>query len=366
MALANSYTAAANSPATQQLGANQGNREDLRDVLTILEPEATPVTSAIKKGPGPKATQVEVLVDELSDPVVASVEEGEDYGRAGTSVTPNVSTFDNKSAARGRLTNSIHISSRTFGVTDIQSLTETAGTQGAGEFAYGKAKSVREIKRDIEAVICGSQNKDTGGPSYATRGLFNWIDSEGPADVDPKYRTPADSIHHGGAAASPATAATYDEEGALTEAKLAGLLQSMFTVRSEKKTYMGVFSPKIVDDIDQFTRTNPNATNSRYVVNDNASSKTINMEVKVFNTSFGTVNIVPSTFLNVTASPYAYDDDAGLLLDMDLLELQFMDPVHTVELEDAGGGRRGYTKAIYSLCMKNPRGFGKVIAGDDA
>jgi len=76
------------------------------------------------------------------------------------------------------------------------------------------------------------------------------------------------------------------------------------------------------------------------------------------------VNVVPSTFLNVMASPYAYDDDAGLILDMSLLEMQFMDPIHSVELEDQGGGRRGYTKAIYALCCKNPRGFGKILEGD--
>ena len=349
MALADSYTVAAESPATQNLGASLGNREDLRDVLTILEPEATPVTSAIKKGPGPKATLVEVLVDELSDPAVASVDEGEDYGRWGSSVTPSVTDFDDKSAARGRLTNNIHISSRTYGVTDVQTLTDTAGTQGAGEFAFGKAKSVREIKRDIEAVICGGQNKSASSASYTTRGLFHWIDSTGPSDVHSKYRTPAASINDG---------------TALTESILAGVLQSMFEVRSEKKTYMGVLSPNIVDIVDQFTRTNADTTNVRYNVNENASSKTINMEVKVFNTSFGTVNIVPSTFLNVTASPYAADDDAGLLLDMGLLELQFMDPIHSVELEDQGGGRRGYTKAIYALCMKNPRGFGKLVDAD--
>ena len=361
MALADSYTlAAAESPATQNLGASMGNREDLRDVLTILEPEATPVTSTIKKGPGPKATLVEVLVDELSDPVVSSVDEGKDYGRAGSTTSPATdlgeTNFDDKSAARGRMTNSIHISSRTFGVTDVQSLTDTAGTQGAGEFAFGKAKSVREIKRDIEAVICGSQDKDSGGPSFTTRGLFDWIDSAGPGDVHSKSPTPAASIYDG-SSGSPAL-------GAITESRLADVLQSMFEVRSEKKTYMGVLSPNIVSIVDNFTRTDASATAQRYNVNDNASSKTINMEVKVFNTSFGTVNVVPSTFLNVTPSPYAYDPDAGLILDMGLLELQFMDPIHSVELEDQGGGRRGYTKAIYSLCVKNPRRFGKIVAGD--
>ena len=355
MALADTYTlAAAESPATQNLGASMGNREDLRDVLTILEPEATPVTSTIKKGPGPKATLVEVLVDELSDPVVSSVEEGKDYSRFTTTLAPDPVNFEDKSAARGRMTNSIHISSRAYGVTDVQSLTDTAGTQGAGEFAFGKAKSVREIKRDIEAVICGGQDKDSGGPSFKTRGLFNWIDSTGPSDVHSKYRTPAASIFTG----------TTSPSAALTESGLADVLQSMFEVRSEKKTYMGVLSPNVVSIVDNFTRTGGDSTDARYMVNDNATSKAINMEVKVFNTSFGTVNVVPSTFLNVTASPYAYDDDAGLILDMGLLELQFMDPVHSVELEDQGGGRRGYTKAIYSLCVKNPRGFGKILEGD--
>ena len=356
MALADSYTTVASSPATQNLGASMGNREDLRDVLTILEPEATPVTSTIKKGPGPKATLVEVLVDVLSDPVIASVEEGKDYSRYTTTLVPDPVNFEDKSAARGRMTNSIHISSRSYGVTDVQSLTDTAGTQGAGEFAFGKAKSVREIKRDIEAVICGGQDKDSSGPGFQTRGLFNWIKSDGPADVHAKYRTPAASIYDG-SSGSPAI-------GALTESGFADVLQSMFEVRSEKKTYMGVLSPNIVSIVDNFTRTDASASKQRYNVNDNASSKTINMEVKVFNTSFGTVNVVPSTFLNVTASPYAYDDDAGLILDMSLLEMQFMDPIHSVELEDQGGGRRGYTKAIYSLCCKNPRGFGKIVVGD--
>ena len=354
MALADSYTVAAESPATQNLGASLGNREDLRDVLTILEAEATPVTSTIKKGPGPKATLVEVLVDELSDPVVASVDEGKDYSRTTSALTPDPVNFEDKSAARGRMTNSIHISSRSYGVTDVQSLTDTAGTQGAGEFAFGKAKSVREIKRDIESVICGGQDKDSGGPSFATRGLFSWIASAGPSDVHSKYRTPAASIFTG--ATSPSSA--------LTESKFADVLQSMFEVRSEKKTYMGVLSPNIVSIVDNFTRTGGDSTDARYMVNDNATSKAINLEVKVFNTSFGTVNVVPSTFLNVTASPFAYDNDAGLILDMSLLELQFMDPIHSVELEDQGGGRRGYTKAIYALCCKNPRGFGKILEGD--
>ena len=78
MAVANSYS----SP-----GTTGGNREDLRDVLTILEPEQTPVVSAMKKGPGPKSTYTEVLADELDSPSIDGQPEGRD-----------INSFSNKSS----------------------------------------------------------------------------------------------------------------------------------------------------------------------------------------------------------------------------------------------------------------------------
>ena len=71
MASANSYA----SPST-----TGGNREDLRDVLTILEPEQTPVVSAMRKGPGPRGTFTEVLADELAAPSTDGQPEGKDIG----------------------------------------------------------------------------------------------------------------------------------------------------------------------------------------------------------------------------------------------------------------------------------------------
>ena len=45
-------------------GTTGGNREDLRDVLTILEPEQTPVVSAMRKGQKTGGTSTELLADE--------------------------------------------------------------------------------------------------------------------------------------------------------------------------------------------------------------------------------------------------------------------------------------------------------------
>ena len=327
-------------------GDTGGNREDLRNVLTVLEPEETPVVSSMKKGPGPNATFVEVLANTLDSVKRTGIPEGSD-----------VVSFDNKATKRARFGNYIHISRRTFGVTDVQQLVDTAAVDS--EYDYGKRKAVQELKRDIEAVVCGGQDRTSGDQDtpWATRGLFDWIDSAGPSDVPSSFRTPAAQIHNG---------------ATITEVVLNGMLQSLFEVHGNKKSYLAVFSPELIELVDYFTRTENSAaqytgasgaTTGRFKVNDNNSSKTISMEVKTFNSSFGKLALAPSVFLNTDANG-TFDDDAGLILDQSLLELQTMDALHTVDMTDEGGGKRGYCKAIYSLCCKSPRGLGKLTAAD--
>ena len=327
-------------------GDTGGNREDLRNVLTVLEPEETPVVSSMKKGPGPNATFVEVLADTLDSVNRTGIPEGQD-----------VTSFDNKATKRARFGNYIHISRRSFGVTDVQQLVDTAAVDS--EYDYGKRKAVQELKRDIEAVVCGGQDRTSGDQdtAWATRGLFDWIDSAGPSDVPSSFRTPAAQVHNG---------------SVITEVGLNAILQSLFEVHGTKKSYMAVFSPELIELVDYFTRTEAavanytgatSATTGRFKVNDNNSSKTISMEVKTFNSSFGKLALIPSVFLNTDANG-TFDDDAGLILDQSLLELQTMDSLHTVDMTDEGGGKRGYCKAIYSLCCKSPRGLAKLTAAD--
>ena len=70
-----------------------GNREDLTDVLTILEPESTPFVSMAKKAAA-SGTFFEVQVDDLAVASFDGVNEGED-----------VTSFDNKAANRARIGN---------------------------------------------------------------------------------------------------------------------------------------------------------------------------------------------------------------------------------------------------------------------
>jgi len=336
---------------TSTTGPSKANREELADFISIIEPEVTPVTSAISKG-STKSVFTEWLCEDLSPAKVASTAEGSDS-----------SSWFNKVENRARLGNYINISKREFGVSDVQQLVDQAGIDS--EIDHAKSKSVRELKRDIEAVVCGAQDRSTGGSgAYASRGLYDWIDDSGPTDVPTMYRTATASIADGNAGGS----------SDMTEAQLNATLQSLFTDCGEKKTYMGVMSPTVVDIIDNFTRVE-SATTSRYKVNEAAGSKTINLEVKTFNSSFGIINMIPSVFLGGTNSgaenaaavdtlAFTADADSGLILDTDLLELKFLDPMHTETFEDRGGGPRGHAKAVYTLVVKNPKANGKILDAD--
>mgnify|MGYP003122762335 FL=1 len=84
-----------------------GNREDLTDVLTILEPESTPFVSMAKKAAA-SGTFFEVQVDDLAVASFDGVNEGED-----------VTSFDNKAANRARIGNYVQKFRRSYAVSDI-------------------------------------------------------------------------------------------------------------------------------------------------------------------------------------------------------------------------------------------------------
>ncbi len=84
-----------------------GNREDLTDILTILEPEACPLTSLASKKKA-TGTYFEWQVDDLSTASFDGVSEGED-----------VTSFSNQSANRTLLSNYVHNFRRIFLVSFI-------------------------------------------------------------------------------------------------------------------------------------------------------------------------------------------------------------------------------------------------------
>ena len=137
MAFSNTYD-------TTNPGSGVSNREDLTDVLTILAPEETPILSSANKQKA-SATFVEWTVDSLATPSTSGIREGAD-----------VSTFTDQFASRARLGNYIQKFRRDYQVSDLQ---EAVDSVGPAKIAQAEAKSIRELKRDIEATLAGTQDR---------------------------------------------------------------------------------------------------------------------------------------------------------------------------------------------------------------
>ena len=335
-----------------------GNREDLRDILTILEPEETPFTSTVSKGDGPSATFIEVLADTLRKPRISGTREGQDAGKG-----------NNKVSKRTRFGSYVHRVQDEFGVTDVQQAVSKRGGTAAVDNEYGnsKAKALREVKRDIEAVCCGSQEMQGGSDAdMQTRGLFTWIQDTAqtlnavPADFrPPAVRALAGWAENNVGAATILSGVT--QVGDMTEPMFVAILRNLQKIHGGKQEYTVLSGDAITQTVDNFTRVNTSTTNARYQVQQDAASHEITLSVSVFDSTFGRANIVPTQFNNVSASTGLGDANVAYVLKMNLWQMMFLENLHSVDQEENAGGMSGYVKAMFALIGLNPKGNGKIF-----
>ncbi len=308
-----------------------GNREDLTSVISTLEPEATPFVSMIKKGKA-TGTFFEYQVDKLNSPEFGGVEEGED-----------VTAFKNQSADRARLGSYVQKFRDTFMVSDLQEMVDTAGV--ASEFANAESKAVRNIKRSIESAFCSSQDRqaDAGaGAPYKTRGMLKWLGVGGqPSDIPAFAQNVAN-----------------DTTGTQTEATFNSVLQELYEANGMPGGQLTLLAgPSLKKEISNFSRQLA-ATNGTYTVNQDADSKKITLTVNVYEGDFGNVAIVPSLFINRTSGSDTVDADAGLLIDPEYVSMMSLKAESVTELENQGGGRRGFVDVVAGLACLSPKAHG--------
>jgi len=321
---------------TTNPGSAVSNREDLTDVLTILAPEETPVLSSANKQKA-SATFVEWTVDSLSAPVTAGIAEGAD-----------VSTFTDKFAGRARLGNYIQKFRRDYQVSDLQ---EAVDSVGPAKLAQAEAKSIRELKRDIEATLCGTQDRaqeNGAGTAYALRGLGDWIDSAGPSDVPAAFRTPAASI----------VDVTDDD---FAESELNGIISSIFKVTGSSNNLMLVADTALRSDISDFARIGGASGDSVRNVNYSGESGSIKLSVDLYQSDHGIVSVVNA---NPDCMPTQAGQAgmAGYVINPDYYGVHELIPMGSTRLPNQGGGERGYVDCALTLGVYHPGAHGKMTA----
>jgi len=325
-----------NAPAAVTgTGSAISNREDLLDVLTILAPEETPILSSANKERA-SSTFVEWTVDTLDAPQTSGVAEGAD-----------VTAFTDKFSGRARLGNYVQKFRRDYMVSDLQ---EAVDSVGPAKVAQAEAKAIRELKRDVEATLMGTQDfsiENGAGTAYGLRGLGDWIDSDGPSQVPSAFRTPADSIH---------------STGTFTETTLNELITSIYRVTGSTNSLMLVADTALRRVIADFARLDPDGSGAGTSIRDvnyNGDSSTIKLSVELYQSDHGVVSIVN---MNPDCAPDTSNKDTGYIINPDYFGISELIPMGSTRLPNLGGGERGYVDCALTSLVYHPGAHGKITA----
>lgn len=329
MPISNTYQPSAPAAKTGT-GSAVSNREDLSNELSILAPEETPILSLCGKGKA-SATYSEWTVDSLAAPATTGISEGSD-----------VTSFSDKFADRARLGNYIQLMRRDYLVSNLQ---QAVTSVGPANVAQAEAKSMREIKRDIEATIASNNEmtvENGAGTPYGMRGLGKWIDSSAQATnpVPAAYRTPSGSII----------------TSTISESSFNTMIGSIFAKNGEMNSLTLVANVALRQLISNFTRATPASAGVTYHVNQDATSKTITLSVNLYDSDFGIIKIVNG---NPSCMPTG-STNVGYVLNPKYLGFNTLIPMGATRLENQGGGERGFIDVAGTLCVKHPQAHGKI------
>jgi hypothetical protein len=318
-----------NTYDTTSPGSAALNREDLQDAMSMLAPSETPVLSSADKFKC-SATFVEWGVDKLATPSSTAVSEGAD-----------VTDFEDKFESVARLGNYVQKLRRSYRVSDLQQAVSSVGPQ---DIARAEMKAVKELKRDVEKTLLGTQDRaaeNGGGTAYTMRGLGDWIDSSGPADVPAAYRTPSGSIH---------------SSGLFTETILNNLITSIYRVSGVTNSLTLVADTALRRVITEFARMDSSTGPIRQFTAPQGSNL-IKLSVGQYQSDHGIVTIVD---MNPDCAPNTTDKDTGYLVNPEYYAVGELIPLGSTRLPNLGGGERGYVDWTGTLKVSHPGAHGKI------
>jgi hypothetical protein len=329
-----------------------GKREDLADIIAVVDARETVLTSTLKKGKKPANALVEFQVDSYPTVSTAGVVDGTDVSFSGS---------EDFAANRARLGNYIQTFRRTPGVTRLAETVAVVagvnnadpnGTAGSTEFNRAKAKAVVQIKRDVEATLLSANGAqaDNGTVPFKTRGLGKWLSTTADS-VQPQPSSallPSGQVYDS-AINSAQTLANFNEESLRT------LLQTRWSNTGRAANLIMVTGSDIKNSVTDFSRFLPSrsANTSVRFYNTDATDKKVTSTVDFYDGDFGSLELHLSAFVPTTSTAY--------ILDPDYAEIRTHTAPYFQQLPDLGGGPRGIVETILALCVTGPKAHAKIV-----
>lgn len=295
-----------------------GNREDLSDQIYNISPVEVPFQSMIGKT---KATSTlhEWQTDALAAAASNAQLQGDDVSFGAVTAT-------------SRINNRTQILRKEVVIAGTQESVNKAGRKS--EMVYQLQKKSKELKRDLEFVLCSNQAPVTGNSTTAPqlRPLCGF------------YATNA-SRGATGASGTTTTAATDGTQRAITESLLQDVMQNCWAAGGNPT--VALTGPKQKRAISAFTG---GATKF-----DKTEDKTLYAVVDVYVSDFGQLKIIPSRFTRGASS--ATDREVHVL-DLDYWALATLRPTQTVDLAKTGDAEKAMILTEVTLEARNEAASG--------
>lgn len=294
----------------------QANREDLSDAIYNIDPYDTPFMTLAGRRNVSNVTydwQVESL--KAVDPDNAQLE-GFELQRSPSQPTERVS-------------NVCQISKRDATVSGSQDAANPAGKRK--EMAHQMAMRSKELKRDMETILCGEQGRVNGNATTArrTRALESWL------------ATNADRGVGGAAAVTEADAPTDGTQRELTEAMVKGVLQSCYTNGAEpNRMLVGAYNKGITSEFVGRANTRQNIAKER-----------VQATISVYAGDFGTLQIMASRWIRPRTA---------FLLDPGYVRIAYYRRFRQVPLAKIGDADTRMILAEYGLQVDNEAAHGVI------
>lgn len=342
-----------------------GRREEIANLISLVDAKDTPFTSMAKKGSQPQQTLFRWQVDSLPEPKTDGTVDGTDVTNADFE---NYVKTDTKQY-RNELASFIQIFRRQ---TRVSKLTQSSVTNIAGvkdELANNVAKAITMLKRDMEKTFCSanvSQAEKTVSSvvvPYKTRGLDKWLvkaadkdTNENATIVPDEFCLPYD------AADATSTSVVTGNLVDLNEIMVQNVLTSIYKQTGQFKTYDLLGGPLLKRAFTNLvyttkevagTQAAPLTSSSQRNFNRDASDSSYTSSIDLFEGDFGGLRLHPSLFLK--------NHKVGYIIPFDLVEVRYGGNVAEVtNLPDNGGGPARLIEAVAGLVVHNPLAFGKL------
>lgn len=326
----------------QNTYAMVGIREDLTDIVSLIDPQETPFISNIGSGPKPASTKHEWQVQPLAAANKTNFQlEGDD--------TPSAAA----ATGRERLFNYCAISRKVGSVTGTAQEVEVAGIDN--ELDNQKMLKAVELRRDMEVILLDNNAYAAGGTSTVREcaGLGAYItntDFSGSNLYSAAAGTGADAWNLTATTARALSLTILN--GAVQEAHVDGGKPDMLMLSPRNKT---AFSNLTLQS------SLGGAAQVRYNLNGVRPAALVGA-VDTWLSNFGQIDVMSNVQMASDSATTNGEDDTAYLVDSRHAKLCYLRPMGTQNLAKTGDAAKFMVLAEYTLQVDAPKAHAALFA----